>query len=186
MLNPNIEIKKWFYTNLTSASGLVVYDGFAPEGAGNEYIVLTGRTSSQDQGKEGYTNSISITVFYTNLASASGLVVYDGFAPEGAGNEYIVMTGRTSSQEQGKAGYTNSISIVVDIITKNANFGYKRAEQISDLVLDDINSDTVITLSNGFTASSLSVESIRNLDGLNPLDNVFRVLITYNITITQN
>lgn len=135
MLNPNIEIKKWFYTNLTSATSLVVYDGFAPEGAGNEYIVLTGRTSTQDQGKEGYTNSISITV---------------------------------------------------DIITKNANFGYKRAEEISDLVLTAINSDTNITLANGFTASSLSVESVRNLDGLNPLDNVFRVLITYNIIITQN
>ena len=134
MLNPNIEIKKWFFTNLTSATALVVYDGFAPEGAGNEYIVLTGRTSSQDQGKEGYTNSITITV---------------------------------------------------DIITKNANFGYKRAETISDLVLTAINSDTNITLANGFTASSLSVESVRNLDGLNPLDNVFRVLITYNIIITQ-
>ena len=135
MLNPNIEIKKWFYTNLTSATALVVYDGFAPEGAGNEYIVLTGRTSTQEQGKDGYTNSISIDV---------------------------------------------------DIITKNANFGYKRAETISDLVLTAINSDTNITLANGFTASSLSVESVRNLDGLNPLDNVFRVLITYNITITQN
>ena len=135
MLNPNIEIKKWFYTNLTSATSLVVYDGFAPEGAGDEYIVLTGRTSTQDQGKE---------------------------------------------------GYTNTITIIVDIITKNANFGYKRAETISDLVLTAINSDTNITLANGFTASSLSVESVRNLDGLNPLDNVFRVLITYNIIITQN
>jgi len=135
MLNPNIEIKKWFYTNLTSATSLIVYDGFAPEGAGNEYIVLTGRTSTQDQGKE---------------------------------------------------GYTNTITIIVDIITKNANFGYKRAETISDLVLTAINSDTNITLANGFTASSLSVESVRNLDGLNPLDNVFRVLITYNIIITQN
>jgi hypothetical protein len=134
MLNPNIEIKKWFFTNLTSATSLVVYDGFAPEGAGDEYIVLTGRTSTQDQGK---------------------------------------------------AGYTNTISIDVDIITKNANFGYKRAETISDLVLTAINSDTNITLANGFTASSLSVESVRNLDGLNPLDNVFRVLITYNIIITQ-
>lgn len=134
MLNPNIEIKKWFFTNLTSATSLVVYDGFAPEGAGEEYIVLTGRTSTQDKGKE---------------------------------------------------GYTNTISIVVDIITKNANFGYKRAETISDLVLTAINSDTNITLANGFTASSLSVESVRNLDGLNPLDNVFRVLITYNIIITQ-
>lgn len=123
--------------------------------------------------------------FYSNLVLATGMDVYDGFAPEGAGEDYIVMTGRTSSQEQGKEGYTNTITIVVDIITKNANFGYKRAEEISDLVLQDINSDTIITLENGFSASSLSVESIRNLDGLNPLDNVFRVLITYNIMITQ-
>lgn len=135
MLNPNIEIKKWFYTEVSEATNLVVYDGFAPDGAGSEYIVLTGRSSSQEQGKQ---------------------------------------------------GFTNSISIIVDIITKNANFGYKRAEAISDLVLAAINSDTDITLSNGFTASSLSVESIRNLDGINPLDNVFRVLITYNIIITQN
>jgi hypothetical protein len=135
MLNPNIEIKKWFYTNLTSASGLTVYDGIAPEGAGDEYIV---------------------------------------------------MTGRTSTQEQGKSGYTNGVSIDVDIVTKNANFGYKRAETISNLVLTAINSDTNITLANGFYSSSLSVASIRNLDGINPIDNVFRTIITYNIIITQN
>jgi hypothetical protein len=135
MLNPNIEIKKWFYTNLTSASGLTVYDGIAPEGAGDEYIV---------------------------------------------------MTGRTSTQEQGKSGYTNGVSIDVDIVTKNANFGYKRAETISNLVLTAINSDTNITLANGFYSSSLSVASIRNLDGINPMDNVFRTIITYNIIITQN
>jgi hypothetical protein len=135
MLNPNIEIKKWFYTNLTSASGLTVYDGIAP------------------------TNS---------------------------GDEYIVMNGRTSSQEQGKSGYTNSITIDVDIVTKNANFGYKRAETISNLVLTAINSDTNITLANGFYSSTLVVGSIRNLDGLNPTDNVFRTIISYNIIITQN
>jgi hypothetical protein len=135
MLNPNIEIKKWFYTNLTSASGLTVYDGIAPDGAGDEYIVMTGRTSSQDQGK---------------------------------------------------SGYTNSVTIDVDIVTKNANFGYKRAEEISNLVLTAINSDTNITLANGFYSSTLVVGSIRNLDGLNPIDNVFRTIITYNIIITQN
>jgi hypothetical protein len=135
MLNPNIEIKKWFYTNLTSASGLTVYDGIAPTGAGDEYIVMTGRTSSQDMGK---------------------------------------------------SGYTNSISIDVDIVTKNANFGYKRSEEISNLVLTAINSDTNITLANGFYSSTLFVQSIRNLDGLNPTDNVFRTIITYNIIITQN
>ena len=135
MLNPNIEIKKWFYTTISSATSLDVYDGIAPDDAPKEYIVLDGRTSTQDQGK---------------------------------------------------SGYTNSISIDVDIVTKNANFGYKRAEEISNLVLTAINSDTNITLANGFYSSTLFVDSIRNLDGLNPLDNIFRTIITYNIIITQN
>ena len=135
MLNPNIEIKKWFYTH---------------------------------------------------LVSATTLPVLDGIAPDNTPNEYIIMDGRTSTQEKGKAGYTNGVSITVDIVTKNANFGYKRAETISDLVLNAINSQTTITLSNGFYASSVVVASIRNLDGLNPLDNVFRTLIIYNIIITQN
>jgi hypothetical protein len=124
--------------------------------------------------------------FYTNLVSATGLSVYDGIAPDDAGNEYIVMDGRSSSQEQGKIGYTNSITIIVDIVTKNANFGYKRAEEISNLVLAAINSDTNITLPATWDSSSLYVQSVRNLDGLNPIDNVFRTLITYNLTITQN
>lgn len=135
MLNPNIEIKKWFYTHLTSSSGLPIYDGFAPD------------------------NGV---------------------------NEYIIMTGRASTQDQGKISYTNGVTIDVDIVIKNSNFGYKRAETISDLILTAINSDTDITLSNGFSASSLVVGAIRNLDGLNPLDNVFRTIITYNLIITQN
>jgi hypothetical protein len=134
MLNPNIEIKKWFVTNLGTATSLPVYDGIAPE------------------------NNLS---------------------------EYLILDGRTSSQEQGKSGYTNTNTIIVDIVTKNANFGYKRAETISNLVLTAINSDTIITLPSGWTSTSLYVQSIRNLDGLNPLDNVFRTIITYNLTITQ-
>jgi len=135
MLNPNIEIKKWFYTNLTSSSGLPVYDGYAPN------------------------NGV---------------------------NEYIIMNGRASTQEQGKISYTNGVTIDVDIVIKNSNFGYKRAETISDLILAAINSQTAITLTNGFYASSLVVGSIRNLDALEPSDNIFRTIITYNLIITQN
>ena len=63
MLNPNIEIKKWFYTNLTSSSALPVYDGIAPDSATDEYIIMTGRTSAQEQGKISYTNSVvAVTV----------------------------------------------------------------------------------------------------------------------------
>jgi hypothetical protein len=135
MLNPNIEIKKWFYTNLTSSSELPVYDGYAPN------------------------NGV---------------------------NEYIIMNGRTSTQDQGKISYTNGVTIDVDIVIKNSNFGYKRAETISDLILTAINSQTAITLANGFYASSLVVGAIRNLDALEPSDNIFRTIITYNLIITQN
>jgi len=124
--------------------------------------------------------------FYTTLTSATGLGVYDGIAPTTAGNEYLILTGRSSSQVQGKNGYTNTLVFIVDIVTKNANFGFKRAEEISNLILNAINSDTTITLQAGWEASSLSVAGIRNLQALNPLDNVFRTLITYNLTITQN
>jgi len=124
--------------------------------------------------------------FYTTLTSATGLGVYDGIAPTTAGNEYLILTGRSSSQVQGKNGYTNTLVFIVDIVTKNANFGFKRAEEISNLILNAINSDTTITLPAGWKASSLSVAGIRNLSALNPLDNVFRTLITYNLTITQN
>jgi len=124
--------------------------------------------------------------FYTNLVSATGLGVYDGIAPVTAGNEYLILTDRTSSQVQGKNGYTNTLVFMIDIVTKNANFGFKRAETISNLILSAINSDTTITLPTGWKASSLSVGGIRNLSALNPLDNVFRTLITYNLTITQN
>ena len=135
MLNPNIDIKKWFYNALTTATGLGVYDGIAPDSAGNKYLILTGRTSSQVQGKN---------------------------------------------------GYTNTLVFIVDIVTKNANFGFKDSETISNQILTAINSDTHITLPAGWGASSLSVAGIRNLQALNPLDNVFRTLITYNLTITQN
>jgi len=135
MLNPNVEIKKWFISTIATATGIGVYDGMAPVNAGNEYIILNGRTSNQVQGKTGYTN--------TNI-------------------------------------------IVVDIVTKSANFGFKRSETISNLILGAINSDTIITLPTGWNATQLFVDSVINLDALNPLDNVFRTLITYKLIITQN
>jgi hypothetical protein len=134
MLNPNIEIKKWFYTTVT----------------------------------------------------ALGYGIYDGMAPVSGGNEYIIMTGRTSNQIEGKTGYTNTVTIILDIVTKNANFGFKRSEEISNQILTAINSDTIITLTSGWNATQVYVDSVRNLDALNPLDNVFRTLITYKLIITQN
>jgi hypothetical protein len=134
MVNPNIEIKKWFINTINTATGIGVYDGMAPTTGGNEYIILSGRTSVQDKGK---------------------------------------------------SGYTNNMTLMVDIVTKSANFGFKRSEAISNLILNVINSDTKITLPSGWDASQLFVDGVKNLDALNPMDNVFRTIITYKLIITQ-
>lgn len=123
--------------------------------------------------------------FVSQVATLTGLSAYDGIAPSNAANDYVVITGRTSSQQEGKTGYINECSIICDIVTKSSNFGFKSSEAISELILAGINSDTVISLPTGWSAKSLSVESISNLDGLNPEDNIFRTLINYSIIITQ-
>ena len=121
--------------------------------------------------------------FISTLGPATSLTVYDGIAPDTAGSEYIVLTGRTGQQLQGKTGFVNNCSVTVECITRGQSTGYKRAEAIGQLVLTAINSDTDITLATG-QATSLFVESIRNIDGLNSTDNVFRQIITYNVIIS--
>ena len=121
---------------------------------------------------------------YTTIGTATGLSVYDGIAPDNAGNEYIVLTGRTGNQLQGKTGFTNNVTMTVDVVTRGQFTGYKRSEAIAQDILTAIDSDTSITMSTG-QATSLYVGTITNLDGLNPLDNVFRTIITYNVIITQ-
>jgi hypothetical protein len=120
---------------------------------------------------------------YTTIGTATGLTVYDGIAPDTAGNEYIVLTGRTGNQLQGKTGFTSNVTMTVDVVTRGQFTGYKRSEAIAQDILTAIDSNTGITLSTG-QATSLYVGTITNLDGLNPLDNVFRTIITYNVIIS--
>ena len=120
---------------------------------------------------------------YTAIGTATSLTVYDGIAPDEAGNEYIVLTGRSGTQLQGKTGFSSNVNITVDIVTRGSFTGYKRSEDIAQLILAAIDSNTDITLSTG-QATSLYLANINNLDGLNPLDNVFRTIITYNVIIS--
>ena len=121
--------------------------------------------------------------FVTTLGTATGLTVYDGIAPDDAGSEYVVITGRSAQQLQGKTDFISNVSITVDCVTRGNFTGYKQAEAIGQDVLTAINSDTNITLATG-QATSLYVAGITNLDGLNPTDNIFRQLITYNVIIS--
>jgi len=120
---------------------------------------------------------------YTAIGTATSLTVYDGIAPDDADNEYIVLTGRSGNQLQGKTGFTSNVTMTVDIVTRGQFTGYKRSEDIAQLILTALDSNTSITLSTG-QATSLYLATITNLDGLNPLDNVFRTIITYNVIIS--
>ena len=120
--------------------------------------------------------------FGTEVNDITSLEVYDGMAPSSAGNEYVIITGRSSNQEQGKSDFVNTCTIILDIVTRNANFGYKRSEEISELIMAGINSDTVIDLGSEWDVTTNYI-SIQNLDGLNPDDKVFRTLVTYNLTV---
>jgi hypothetical protein len=111
--------------------------------------------------------------------------VYDGMTPTDVDGEYIVITSRTANQGEGKDCFQFEVSANVDIVTKGSNFGFKRAEQIAELVVGGINSDTVVTLPNGWDCKNVVCESINNLEDLDPSENTFRVIIRYTFVITQ-
>lgn len=135
-------------------------------------------------------NKPVIVWFNTEVKSVVGSVpVNAGMLPPTLNGvqpaEYIIIRGRSSSQSQGKSCILSSVTITLDIVTKNSNFGYKRSDEIADLILASIDSDKVITLDAPFSAAALSVEDISNLDGLNDENNVFRTILTYNLTVRQ-
>jgi hypothetical protein len=111
--------------------------------------------------------------------------VYDGMTPTDADGEYIVISSRTANQGEGKDCFQFEVSANVDIVTKGSNFGFKRAEQIAELVVGGINSDTVVTLPVGWDCKNVVCESINNLEDLDPFENTFRVIIRYTFVITQ-
>ena len=122
---------------------------------------------------------------YARLQAYSYVDVYDAMVPDDANGEYIVITSRTANQMEGKDCFQFEVSANVDIVTKGSNFGFKRAEQIAELVMGGINSDTIVTLPVGWDCKNVVCESVNNLEDLDPLDNTFRVIIRYTFVITQ-
>ena len=111
--------------------------------------------------------------------------VYDAMTPTDANGEYIVITSRTANQGEGKDCFQFEVSANVDIVTKGSNFGFKRSEQIAELVMGGINSDTIVSLPVGWDCKNVVCGSVNNLPDLDPSDNTFRVIIRYTFVITQ-
>lgn len=120
------------------------------------------------------------------LAAYTYIDVYDGMAPANTtATEYINISARTAEQQEGKGCYVSEVSATLDITTKTDNFGFKRAEQIAENVMAGINSDTDIILPTGWDCKRCILESINNLEDLDPFDNTFRVILRYTFIITQ-
>lgn len=111
--------------------------------------------------------------------------VYDGIVPDITGDEYIVINSRTASPMDAKGMYMHEVSANVEIVTKTDNFGYKRAEQIAELIMGGIGSDTDVILPAGWDCKNPVLESINNLEDLDPFNNTFRVILRYTFVITQ-
>lgn len=125
-----------------------------------------------------------IKAYYNIINTAIDIPVYDGIAPINAGDEYIVIGDRTVVQNQDKDHFHTEVVVLFQIVTKGQGTGFKKATQYSNELLDVINSDTSVPMAS-FQLDAQVVESINNLQGLNPTDKQFSILIRVRSYITE-
>ena len=113
------------------------------------------------------------------------LPVYDGMAPDTETGSYILIGERNLRQEDDKCGYTYTVDILVDVVIKNSSFGYKTADDYTNAITAEINSNTILDLSPEFQAVSTRIIQNFSLPGLNPTEPVFRSLVRFEHIITQ-
>ena len=119
------------------------------------------------------------------IVNGNILPVYDGMvAPNGA-SSYILIGERTTSQQQAKCGFLTECFVLIDIVLKGSNYGFKAVEDAADQVLAIINSDDNPMPVSGIQVVTTSVQSINNLSGLNATDQVFRTVIRFRNVVSQ-
>lgn len=123
--------------------------------------------------------------YYDVIVASVGIPVYDGIAPIG-GNEYVIIGERQVLQQQDKNDYLTECLFVFQIVTKGLSTGYKKANEYCDLLLDVINSNsTDLIVMTDFKMESQQIESINNLQGLNPADNQFSIIVRVSSKVTE-
>ena len=124
--------------------------------------------------------------YYDLISGALGIGVYDGIAPNNSGNNYVIIGERQVLQQLDKNDYLTECLFVFQIVTKGLSTGYKKANEYCDMLLDVINSNsTDLIVMNDFRMESQQIESINNLQGLNPADNQFSIIIRVSSKVTE-
>lgn len=131
-----------------------------------------------------------IPAYYTALTNAitidgEALPIYDGEVPPDHVGSYILLGDRTSTQTKAKGRFTSEVFLLVDVVIKGANYGFKDSEDAAEQIMQIINADENPTCASSFQVVSTSIQSTNNLNGLNKTDNIFRTLIRYRHLVNQ-
>ena len=113
------------------------------------------------------------------------LPVYDGQVPPDVTGSYILIGERNAIQTKAKGRYNFECNVLIDVVIKGANYGFKDSEDCANQIMALINSDQNPVCQSSFQVVTTNVESVNNLAGLNPTDNVFRTLIRYSHKVNQ-
>ena len=127
-----------------------------------------------------------IPAYYSELILLNlGLPIYDGIAPSTEKGSYILIAAdRNSQQTQNKNGYNFTVQILIDIVIKNGNFGFKDSDDVAEKITLAINSDNNIIVSN-FQIITTTLLSQNNLGGLNNTEPTFRTLLRFQHLVSQ-
>lgn len=113
------------------------------------------------------------------------LPICDGQVPPDLQGSYILLGDRTYTQTKAKGRYTGECTLLVDVVIKGPNFGFKDSEDAAEQIMALINSDTNPVCASSFQVVTTAIQSTNNLNGLNRTDNVFRTLIRYRHLVNQ-
>ena len=113
------------------------------------------------------------------------LPVYDGQVPPDVMGSYILIGERNAIQTPAKGRFTFDCNVLIDVVIKGANYGFGQSEDCANQICALINSDANPVCASSFQVVTTSVESVNNLAGINPADNVFRTLIRFAHKVNQ-
>lgn len=122
---------------------------------------------------------------YYDALQTVGIPVYDGFAPNDAPGEYIVIGDRVVTNIPQDSNQFTECMITLDVNTKTKSFGFKGNSSKVDAILAIVNCDTVLGGMSNFTMDNQVVEDIQPLNDLAASENHYRTIIRVRAYLTE-
>lgn len=122
---------------------------------------------------------------YYDALNAAVLPVYDGFAPNDAPANYIVITDKVLVPIPQDSNLFTECILTFDINTKTKSFGFKNQNVYVDQFLAIINPDTVLSGMSDFEMDNQLIEDIQTLPTLGESENQYRTIIRVRAYLTE-